>query len=381
MRIVIDAVGIDQVGGGRTSILGLLTALFATDPNSDYFLFVSQLEETLACFNNVTQRLVPMRNRFLARLWMQVVLPVFVRRVKADLVHYTKNLATFLIPCKEAITVHDLTTLILQDMHSWVDVFYWRWIEPAMVRAADRIFAVSESTKWDIVNMYGVPMEQVRVVHWAVRSAFRIVDETEIERARQKYRLPTSFTLFLGILAKKKNLSTLLRSLAMLRAKGMNQRLVIVGRRYRQSDDQGIYSLIDDLGLADHVQFTGAVPDEDLPALYNAAALYVLPSLHEGFGIPCLEAMACGTPVIASRAGALSEVVGDAGWLLNDPLDLQELAEAIEQVLTNSQLREDLIERGLTRVKCFSWEKAAQETLAVYKEMLGADAHETRLRR
>jgi glycosyltransferase involved in cell wall biosynthesis len=124
------------------------------------------------------------------------------------------------------------------------------------------------------------------------------------------------------------------------------------------------------LGLDDHVYFVGDVPDRDLPSLYAASALYVLPSLHEGFGIPCLEAMACGTPVIATRVGALPEIVGDAGWVVDDPMDHIALAAAIERVIGDARLRQQMIERGFKHASMFSWKRSAQQMLNIYHSVM-----------
>ncbi len=188
---------------------------------------------------------------------------------------------------------------------------------------------------------------------------------------RQEYRLPDHYILFLGILAKKKNLPTLLRSLALLRDRLPDAPdLVVAGRRYPQSDDTESAPLTQQLGLAEHVHFIGGVPDEVVPALYAGSELYILPSLHEGFGIPLLEAMACGVPVITTRGGALPEIAGDAALLLDDPYDAAGMADAIERVLTDAGLRAELIHRGDDRVAAFSWERSAQQMLAVYESVL-----------
>jgi glycosyltransferase involved in cell wall biosynthesis len=372
MRVAIDALGIDQPGGGRTAILNLLRSLFAMDRENRYLVFLSAYEESLGDFGQVEQRIMNVRNRFLVRIWMQAFLPVFLRKEKVDLVHYTKNLGAFLTPCKTIITIHDLTTLILKETHSAIDVLYWRIVEPFMIQQADEIIAVSHETKWDIIKMYQVPENKITVIHWAPSESFRILDDVAlINKVRVKYGLPVEFILFVGILAKKKNLSTLIRSFALLkRDSRLPHKLVIVGRKYQQSSDRHVLSLVRELDLENEVIFTGLVPDADLPALYNASDLFVIPSLHEGFGIVCLEAMACGVPVVASRTGALPEVVGEAGILVEDPTDKEQLAQAIGQVLWDTDLRKELIAKGSERARMFSWDKAARQTMWVYQKAL-----------
>jgi len=354
--------------------LNLLRSLFAMDRENRYLVFLSAYEESLGGFGQVEQRIANVRNRFLVRIWMQAFLPVFLRKEKVDLVHYTKNLGAFLTPCKMVITIHDLTTLILKETHSAIDVLYWRIVEPLMIKQADEIIAVSHETKRDIMKMYQVPENKITVIPWAPSESFRILDDVAaINKVRAKYGLPIKFILFVGILAKKKNLSTLIRSFALLkRDDGLPHKLVVVGRKYQQSDDRRVLALVRDLDLENEVIFTGPVPDADLPALYNASDLFVIPSLHEGFGIVCLEAMACGVPVVASRTGALPEVVGEAGILVGDPTDEEQLAQAMGRVLWDIDLRKELIAKGLERAKMFSWEKVAQQTMWVYQKASGS---------
>lgn len=372
--IAIDAVGIDRVGGGRTSILNLLRGVFELDSDTRYILLLSEKESSLAQFSNVAQLAMPIGNRFGVRMYMQLMLPYLVAREKIDLVHFTKNLGVFGLGCPYVVTVHDLTALVLRDQHTSADVMYWRFIEPWTVRKAAKVVTVSHDAAKDVEAFYGVPAKDIEVIYWAPLPRFVPIDDHDrLQDLRRRYDLPQRYILFLGILAKKKNLPTLLKSLARLRARRPEAPdLVVVGRRYPQSEDTESLSLMRALGLEAHVHFVGSVPDEDLPLFYSAAELYVLPSLHEGFGIPCLEAMACRTPVIVTRGGSLPEIVGDAGWIVDDPLDDEALSEGIDHMVYDPSLRADMIRRGSERVLEFSWEKAAQRQLDVYRSVLEA---------
>ncbi len=371
--IAIDAVGIDQVGGGRTSILNLLHNMFVLDTDTRYILLLSKPEPELDQFSNVEQLLMPIKNRFAVRVYMQYMLPSLVTREKIDLVHFTKNLGVFGLRCPYVVTVHDLTTLLLKDQHSLADIAYWRFVEPLTVRKAAKVVTVSHDAAKDVESFYGVPAKEIEVIHWAPHARFVPVrDRDQLREFRRRYDLPRRYILFLGSLAKKKNLPTLLRGLAHLRAQKPDAPdLVVVGRQYPQSDDTESLPLMHALGLEGHVHFVGSVPDEDLPLFYSASDLYVLPSLHEGFGIPCLEAMACGTPVIATRGGALPEIADDAGWILDDALDDTAMGKALDSMLHDAQLRAEMIQRGSEHVLGFSWEKAAQRMLDVYESVLG----------
>jgi glycosyltransferase involved in cell wall biosynthesis len=368
--ILLEAVGINRFGGTRTSLLNLFTHMFALDRQTHYIVLLSAEEPALKPFPNVEQKVVSVAHRFGVRLEIQAKLPGLIRRERVDLTHFTKNLGAFGLPCPYIVTVHDLTTLLMKN--SWVDVLYYRSAEPRTLHGAAQLVAVSHDAARDVERVYGIPQESIKVVYWAPDSRFgRDLDPDSIESARQRYDLPERYILFVGILAKKKNLPTLLRALAQVRARSPGAPdLVVAGRQYPQSSDTESVALVHQLGLDDHVRFIGGVPNEDVPPLYAGAELYVLPSLHEGFGIPLLEAMACGVPVLTSGGGSLPEVAGDAAWVVEDPLDVDAFSEAILRLLSDQVLRSDLIGRGYRRVAEFSWEKSAQAMLEIYDSVL-----------
>ena len=368
MRVVIDALGINKPGGGRSAILNTIKNLPQVAPDSQFIVYLSRFEPDLASLPQVQQRIIRTSNRFLARLNLMWILPFVTRREGVDLVHFTKNLAAMLIACPQVITVFDLSTLRYPEIQNKIDVVYWRWIEPISLKYANRIIAIAEDVAHDLEDLYGISRERIQVVRLAPDDRFRSpVKPIDIERVRRTYHLPQKYVLFLGILAKKKNLKTLIQCIDLLCKQEAEYHLVIAGRRYLQSDASDELGLIDKLGLQRMVHYIGPVPDEDLPPLYAAAGAYVLPSLHEGFGIPCWEAMAMGVPVIASKRGALPEVVGDAGLLIEDPLDAREWADAICQVNQDQILRAALIERGHRRIGVRTWQTVAYETFDVYK--------------
>lgn len=359
------------MGGGRTSISTLLDHMFGLDHETPYVVLLSAPEPGWDNYPNVEQRIVR-GSRFSVRLAVQRSLALWARQERAGLVHFTKNLGAFALPCPYIVTVHDLTTLILSQQHTWLDVAYWRWVEPWTVRWAAQVVTVSQTTALDVERFYRVPAQSIDVVYWAPPGRLSpVCDASLLTDFRERYNLPERYILFLGIRARKKNLPTLLRALALLRKRGTDcPDLVVVGRRYPQSADIESCDLIDSLGLSRHVHFTGSVPDEDLALFYSASELYAYPSLHEGFGIPCLEAMACGTPVIISPCGALPEIAGDGALVMKDPLDVPGLAELIQGVMSDEDLRRDLVERGFRRVARFSWERSAQQMLDIYHRVL-----------
>ena len=267
---------------------------------------------------------------------------------------------------KYIITIHDLTLFITpKESKSGRPTFY-KLFYPRTLRTADKIIADSNSTKRDLINYFNVPEEKIRVILLAADEKFKALNNEKINEVKQKYNLKYPFILYVGGLAFHKNIPTLIKAFYKIKKDEKKQKLVIAGGKGWKYKE--IFETIDKLNLQNDVIFTGYVLDVDLPALYNAADLFVYPSLYEGFGLPPLESMACGTPVITSNTSSLPEVVGDAGIMI-DPHDVDGLADAMHKVLSNEGLRDDMIKRGLERAKMFSWERCARETLEVYEEV------------
>jgi glycosyltransferase involved in cell wall biosynthesis len=207
---------------------------------------------------------------------------------------------------------------------------------------------------------------KIHAIYESHHSRFRVLPKGDLELLREKYHLPEKFLLFVGGLNPLKNFSNLLRAYDILRSK-IPHKLVAVG--FKRWKFEGDLELVTQLGLEKHVIFTGFVPDEDLPAIYNLADLFVFPSLYEGFGIPVLEAMACGCPVVTTKTGCSREVAGDAA-LLADPRNPEEIAREISKVLSSPDLRSQMIEKGLSQASRFGWEKTASETLRLMEELV-----------
>jgi glycosyltransferase involved in cell wall biosynthesis len=241
---------------------------------------------------------------------------------------------------------------------------YLKWGTAFSVRRARRVIAISASTKRDILRVLDVSGDKVDVVPCGVDEDFRPLESrSQLDALRTRWHLPPRMLLFVGTLEPRKNLTTLLRSYALLKQRFDPPPLVLGGPKGWRC--QEIFSLAEELGLENEVLFPGFIPREELPLWYNAASLFIYPSLYEGFGLPPLEAMACGIPVVASNTSALPEVVSDAG-LLVEPIDAEGMAQAMQRVLSDGDLRDTLREKGLQRAKSFSWPRAARETARVY---------------
>lgn len=287
-----------------------------------------------------------------------------------DLLHGLAFAAPLAARCPTIVTVHDLSFMRFPEAFHRTNRAYLTLFTRLSTRRALRVIAVSESTRRDVMAFCGVPGERVVTIPNGVDEAFHPADAAEVVEFRRNRRLPERFILYLGTLEPRKNLETLIDAYAALRARQQAiPKLVIAGGKGWFFDT--IFARVAKLGLADEVLFPGYIPGAELPWWYRAAELFAYPSRFEGFGLPVLEAMACGTPVITTTSSSLPEVAGDAA-LLVEPDDTEALTDAIKRLLTDSQLRETLRAAGLRQAARFSWARTATQTAQVYRDLLGA---------
>ena len=313
--------------------------------------------------------LLPTRLRPVRLLWQQAVLPLTLRWTRAEVLHATSYTAPLLTNVPVVLTIYDTIALQFPQWCKRLNALHFRLVMRRNAARAARIIVPSEATRADVVRDLGVPPEKIRMIPLGVSEAFRPVeDPAELRRAREELGLPTRYILFTGNLEPKKNLPALIDAFSESHLTGRyTHRLVIAGMKgWRCSD---VFAAVRRNRMADIVQFLGRVPSRLLPALYSGASVFVMPSLYEGFGLPPLEAMACGAPVVTTTAGALPEVVGDAA-LTVPPNDTRLLRMAIEKVLTNQYLARKLGELGRQRAKKFSWNTTARKTIEVYDEVI-----------
>jgi glycosyltransferase involved in cell wall biosynthesis len=369
IRIGIDALGIHYYGGGRTATLNLLEGMFAIDRTNEYHVFLSQPEPSLDTgAGNVFQHIAPVKDRFLVRIWAQAVIPAASRGY--DLVHFSKNLGVFGVRAPTIITIYDLTTLVHPEIFPAVDVWYWKTLQRRTLARAVKVVAISHNTAQDILQQYGLPEEKVEVIYPAISDRFKPAASGSIEIIREKYNLPEEYIIHVGRIDEKKNLTLLVEAFHdLLQVIRRPVTLVLVGGVYPKLKDTRLVPKIHELGIQHEIIFTGQVPDSDLPALYSGALATVFPSIHEGFGLAPLEAMACGSPVIGSRAGAFQEAAGEAAYIL-DEMARDSLCSALQTVIQNPQLRQELRQKGLARSAEFRKEKAAAQTLALYRKVV-----------
>lgn len=285
----------------------------------------------------------------------------------AELFHATEHLLLPLRQIPTVLTVHDLIFRLFPEHHKRLNFWYLNATMPLYCRRADAIIAVSEATKRDLIRLYGVPAEKIAVIHEAAAPHFKPVAPEQIAAVRERYGLPDHYILRVGTIEPRKNLERLLDALQLVQHYDSTVRLVVVGSKgwlYER-----FFKKLHGSELRHAVVLTGRVQDTDLPAIYSGATLLVEPSLYEGFGLPLLEAMACGTPVVCSNTSSLPEVAGDAACYF-DPRDSAAMAEAIGEVWRDGSLRDTMRHNGLVRAAQFSWERTAQETLAVYRTLV-----------
>jgi glycosyltransferase involved in cell wall biosynthesis len=298
----------------------------------------------------------------------------------AELFHATEHLLLPLRHTPSVLTIHDLVFRLFPHYHKPLNYAFLNLAVPLFIRRADHLIAVSQSTRRDLIRLYGVNADKVTVIYEAASRRFRPQPPEETERVRQKYGLPERFILSLSTLEPRKNYKRLIEALALARqmsgVRGSHLdagqwRLVIVGEKGWLY--QPFFRRLEELRMEDEVTLLGRVSDEDLPALYSAATIFAFPSLYEGFGLPPLEAMACGTPVVCSRASSLPEIGGEAAHYFN-PTNAEEMAKTMHKVLMDEALQQEMRQEGLRQASRFSWAKAAEETMGVYRAVQQASA-------
>jgi len=366
MRIAINALAMRrELYGVANYIRSLIQALSRVDSENEYLVIVPS--ESACHVQGLSERFYvevgpgdPKRRI----VWEQTVLPWKLKQNGIDVYHGPAFAAPLLKTCRQVVTVHDTTFRLTPKEHALRRRLYLGLMVPAMVRRCDRMIAVSNSTKADVLDLEGAREEKIEVVPLGVDERFAPMHcKKQLENVRKKYGLPDRFILFVGVIEPRKNLERLVEAYV---ASSVYHEfgLVLAG-----SLGWGYSNLLDKVnrvGIKERIHMPGYVADADLPTLYSAASAFVYPSLYEGFGLPVLEAMACGTPVITSCVSSLPEVAGRAAVLI-DPQNTSEIASALCRVLSDRTFAGELSALGRERAKLFNWEQTARESLAVYE--------------
>lgn len=357
-------------------IYELLTNLPKVAPHSRYTAFVSN-ERVPADFRRAARGVRLSRSRFPTMRapirigWEQAVLPLAAARARLDLLHCPVNVRPLASPCPTIITIHDLIFLRYPQNFHPAKQRYLSTMTGWSARHAAHVITVSEATRRDVIDLLGVDPDRVTTVHNGVGGQFKPVEESRRTAFIRDKGLTGRAVLYVGTLEPRKNITTLLHAFhAISDDPALEDVTLIIGGSKGWYYDE-IFHTAKQLGLLSggRVRFLGRVPDEELPLWYNIASVFAYPSVYEGFGLPPLEAMACGAPVITSNRSSLPEVVGDAGVLL-DPEDVWAWAGALRQLLSDEQAAEKLRELGPRQAGKFGWERAARETAAIYGRVM-----------
>lgn len=312
-------------------------------------------------------------HRFPVRIaWMQLRAARALDALAPDVAHFTNGMIPMGSRVSTIVTIHDMSLRLYPGCHPVRRILLNRPLMRMAIMQAASIVTVSESARRDLLRLHRVAPDRVSVVHEAASPAFRpIRDRAALDDVRARYGLPQRFILYVGTIEPRKNLARLIDAFADARKAGIPHHLVCVGPYGWSSRD--LSGHIDRRRVRNAVHFTGYVPFDDLPAIYNLGEFFVFPSLYEGFGLPVVEAMACGIPVVTSKTSSLGEIAGDAAELI-DPTDTGALTAALRRLATDADRRQELADRGWQRSRAFSWTQTAKEMLAVYHRVAGAAA-------
>ncbi len=362
MLIGIDAsrAAYPQRTGTENYSLFLIRALLKLDQDNQYRLYFSQppAPDLIRPKANTAIRTIPF-----PRLWTHFRLSWEMASRPPDVLFVPAHVLPLVHPRHSVVTVHDLGYLHYPQSHTRWSRWYLQWSTAYNARAAAHLIADSEATRRDLIEYCQTPLNKVSVVYPGYDPSFGPEPDRErLEAVRERYHIPGPYIIYVGTLHPRKNLQTLLDAFAVVTEQNPDVHLVIAGKKGWLYEP--LLARVQQLGLGKWVHFPGYVPQQDLPALVSGARLFVLPSLYEGFGLPVLEAMACGTPVICSNVSSLPEVAGDAAILVN-PHDTTELVTALQRLLRDGVLRRNLVQKGLSQVRRFSWETCARETLDI----------------
>ena len=370
MRIAIDARKLRDYGIG-TYVRNLVEHLARQSFDDEYVMFCrdSDAEYVRALGPRFLPKVLTAGN-YSAREHLSI--PFALRTARADVFHSPHYVVSPLTACPYVVTIHDCIHLRFpQYLPNRLAPFYARTMMRTAARRARRVLTVSKASKDDILHYLKIPPDKVEVVYNALDSRLATPPtQADISRVRERFLLTSPFILYAGNIKPHKNVDRLIEAYALLRKRGIvGVKLLIIGdaiSKYPQ-----MRRLVHRFQLHQHVRFLGFVPDATLAALYRLASVFVFPSLYEGFGLPPLEAMAAGAPVVTSNVSSLPEVVGDAALLI-DPTSAEAIAHAMARVLGEPGLRSELVRRGHERVKAFSWERSVARVREIYAEVAGA---------
>ncbi len=367
MRIAVMLRTLEEKQGIGVYARNLMSAILDNDKHNHY-IFIYVNDQQMGSFGEhkqLTEVVCPAKGKL---LWDHVTVPGIAKRYNADIIFNTKFSIPLLTRCKTMMVFHGSEWFVYPQFYNKIDILYNKLLLPIYSKKAAAISCVSKVTADDMAKFTGINPNKLHVIHSSIGGHFAAVeDQQDREKFKLKYKLPDKYILFVGKIYPGKNFSNILRAFRKIKDNlGEDIKLVSVGDMRWDYDEE--MALVTELGLKDEIQFTGWVEQEDLPAIYSLADLFLFPSYYEGFGIPILEAMACGCPVVTASTGACPEIAGGAA-LLVEPDDPDDISSAVLKLINDKELQHKLIHRGYERIKAFSWDKAAQQTIKVFEEV------------
>jgi glycosyltransferase involved in cell wall biosynthesis len=376
MKVAIDVrTVLPNRSGVGNYVLHLTQNLKQVDPDSDYYFLA--FKKNLPLLGPLDEQKNPLLTIFsheshpLGDFWEHFILPLRLLKKKIDIFHGPASLIPFRKDhFKTVVTIHDLVAFLFPETIPLKYGAYMRYLLRHAVKKADKIISVSYHTQEDLIKILKVPKEKIAVIHEAPSPIFRPLEPEEVRSVlASRYGLRKKYIYHLGNIEPRKNLIKLLEAFTIVgREMGTEYQLVVSGQKGWLI--RSLTRFLKTYPMRDQLFFTGYIPHEDLPYFMNGAELFVFPSLYEGFGLPVLEAMRCGTPVISSNQSSIPEIMGSAGVLV-DPTNVPMLADKIIELLRNQEEREHLSRLGQAQAACFSWTEVAQKTLQVYRSVMG----------
>jgi len=361
MKIGIYARGLNDIGGVKQYIESLTKEIIKNLDDKDELFIFHNLDRPF--FNskkiNIHEILLKRKSKLLCDF---VEAPDKINKLNLDIIFFPKGTIPYRVKGKKILTVHDLAYYLPEyNAYKFLDNFYMKFMIKSSCRRADKIIAISKNTKKDIIQILKINKEKIKVVYEASDEKFKRLNKKDLAELKKKYDL-TRFIFYSGSISPRKNIKRLIKAFEIIKNK-LNLDLIITGNKlWKNKKEMAL------IKQNPKIKVLGNVSDQDLVALYNLAEVYVYPSLYEGFGLPILEAQACGCPVITSNKSSLPEVGGHSVVYIN-PLKTEEMSKAIEKVVSNKKLRENLIKKGYKNIKRFSWDKTAKEVLDLIKNV------------
>ena len=373
MRVLIDASGIRRNKAGVGVYAKELIDRLVVEPEIQLHLLVQDDDPDLDYGSLPTVRMVKvpsrfMRSRPLRILFEQTILPLILLRYRIEVLHslhYSFPLVSF--RAKKAVTIHDLTYVSMPELHLASKIWFYQYFLKKAATAADGLIFISRSAEADFQHYFGKPRGVSQVIHHGKSKTLQPMDDrSTVEAIREKYGLPKRVIVYIGTVEPRKNLTRLVEAFAEVSVEQPNVSLAIAGGQGWMYET--LFQRVKELGMKSKVLFLGFVPEEDKRLLLCAAEVFAYVSLYEGFGLPVLEAMACGVPTLTSNTSSIPEVAGDAA-LLVDPLQTEEIAAALKRLLSEPDLRDQLRQASLAQAARFTWEKTANQTVAMYRRL------------